>query len=84
MSNVDEFLKVSGRIESEYETALALLKDPEVIKVVSFLSELDKLAGEYDFTPMDIMTLLDPGRAIELKSHEAKNERRRSKRVQRS
>lgn len=36
MSNVDEFLKVSGRIESEYETALALLKDPEVIKVASF------------------------------------------------
>lgn len=84
MSNVEEFLKVSGRIESEYETALALLKDPEVIKVVSFLSELDKLAGEYDFTPMDIMTLLDPGRALELKSHESKNGRRRSKRVQRS
>lgn len=84
MSNVEEFLKTSNRIESEYENALTLLKDPEVIQVARFLADLDKLAGEYDFTPMDIMTLLDPGKALELQAQESKGTKKRNKRPPRS
>jgi len=50
----------------EYEAIAPLLRDPEVVKVARFLAELDKLAGEYDFSSLEIMALIDPGRALQL------------------
>lgn len=65
MTNVEEFIALSNRIALEYEAIAPLLRDPEVVKAAQFLGELDKLAHQYDFSSMDIMKLIDPGRALE-------------------
>jgi hypothetical protein len=66
MTSVQEFFELSNRITLEYEAIVPLLRDPEVVKAARFLAELDALASRYDFKPVDIMTLLDPGRAAGL------------------
>ena len=66
MTSVQEFFELSNRITLEYEAIVPLLRDPEVVKAARFLAELDALANDYDFKPIDIMTLLDPGRAARL------------------
>jgi hypothetical protein len=66
MTSVEEFIALSNRITMEYEAIVPLLSDPEVVKAAKFLAELDKLAREYDFSSMDIMTLIDAGRALQL------------------
>lgn len=65
MTSVEEFIALSNRITMEYEAIAPLLRDPEVIKAARFLGELDKLARDYDFSSMDIMKLIDPGRALQ-------------------
>lgn len=64
MTSVEEFIALSNRITMEYEAIAPLLRDPEVIKAARFLGDLDKLAHDYDFSSMDIMKLIDPGRAL--------------------
>ena len=65
MTSVEEFIALSNRIAMEYEAIAPLLRDPEVIKAARFLGELDNLAHQYDFSAMDIMKLIDPGRALQ-------------------
>lgn len=65
MTSVEEFIALSNRITMEYEAIAPLLRDPEVIKAARFLGDLDKLAHDYDFSSMDIMKLIDPGRALQ-------------------
>lgn len=66
MTNVEEFMELSNRITMEYEAIVPLLRDPEVVKVARFLAELDSLAEEYEFSSLEIMALIDPGRALTL------------------
>jgi hypothetical protein len=66
MTSVEEFIELSNRITMEYEAIVPLLRDPEVVKIARFLAELDNLAGEYDFSSLEIMALIDPGRALQL------------------
>lgn len=73
MTNVEEFIALSNRIALEYEALAPLLRDPEVVKAAQFLGELDKLAHQYDFSAMDIMKLIDPGRALECEKNKAEN-----------
>ncbi|UXL36390.1 hypothetical protein N7D90_12180 [Pseudomonas fragi] len=68
MDRVQELLFITNRITKEYETLLPLLRDPEVAKAVSFLSELDSLAENYEFMAVDIVRLIDPGRAEKMQS----------------
>ncbi|MDD0995086.1 hypothetical protein M5G20_04285 [Pseudomonas sp. TNT2022 ID1044] len=68
MTSVQEFFEFSNRITLEYEAIVPLLRDPEVVKAARFLAKLDALASEYEFKPIDIMTLLDPGRATRLQT----------------
>lgn len=63
MDRVQELLFVKNKITKEYESLLLLLEDPEVVKVVQFLSELDALAEHYSFSSEDIIQLIDPSRA---------------------
>jgi hypothetical protein len=65
MTSVEEFIALSNRITMEYEAIAPLLRDPEVIKAARFLGELDKLAHDYDFSSIDIMKLIDPGRVLQ-------------------
>ena len=44
-----------------------LLEEPEVSKALQFLAELDALAEEYEFTLSEILLLIDPSRASQLK-----------------
>ncbi|WP_236217293.1 hypothetical protein [Pseudomonas rhodesiae] len=86
MTNVEEFIALSNRIALEYEAITPLLRDPEVVKAAQFLGELDKLAHQYDFSSMDIMKLIDPGRALECeknKSEKASKPQRKNKRAAR-
>ncbi len=64
MTSVEEFIELSNRITMEYEAIAPLLRDPEVVKAVRFLAELDDLAEAYDFSSLEIMALIDPGRAL--------------------
>ena len=63
MNRVQELIFITNRITKEYESLIPLLRDPEVVKAVSFLTELDSLAGSYEFTALDIIRLIDPSRA---------------------
>lgn len=80
MTSVQEFFELSNRITSEYEAIVPLLRDPEVVKAARFLAELDVLASEYDFKPLDIMTLLDPGRAAMVRTKVEKKSKAPSRR----
>lgn len=73
MTNVQEFIALSNRIAMEYEAIAPLLRDPEVVKAARFLGELDNLAHEYEFSVIDILKLIDPGRALE--SEKIKNDK---------
>jgi hypothetical protein len=64
MTSVEEFIELSNRITMEYEAITPLLRDPEVVRAAHFLAELDDLAGAYDFSSLEIMALIDPGRAL--------------------
>jgi hypothetical protein len=84
MTSVEEFIALSNRITMEYEAIAPLLRDPEVIKAARFLGELDKLAHDYDFSSMDIMKLIDPGRALQLvirRKEEVAKPQKRTKRT---
>lgn len=84
MTSVEEFIALSNRITMEYEAIAPLLRDPEVIKTARFLGELDKLARDYDFSSMDIMKLIDPGRALQSvirRKEEAAKHQKRTKRT---
>ncbi|HDS1733196.1 hypothetical protein [Pseudomonas sp. BP8] len=63
MDRIEELLSITNQITKEYESLLPLLRDPEVSKAVSFLTELDSLSEQYEFTAIDIVRLIDPGRA---------------------
>lgn len=63
MNRVQELLFITNRITKEYESLIPLLRDPDVVRAVSFLTELDSLAESYEFTALDIIRLIDPGRA---------------------
>lgn len=83
MTSVQEFFELSNRITLEYEAIVPLLRKPEVAKAARFLAELDALASEYQFRPIDIMTLIDPGRTAKLQAaieqkEKAPTRRRRS------
>ncbi|WP_259699631.1 hypothetical protein [Pseudomonas frederiksbergensis] len=84
MTSVEEFIALSNRITMEYEAIVPLLSDPEVVKAAKFLAELDKLAREYDFSSLDIMTLVDPGRALQLDKSKAVKPAKTQKRSKRT
>lgn len=63
MNRVQELLFITNRITKEYESLIPLLRDPDVVKAVSFFTELDLLAESYEFTALDIIRLIDPSRA---------------------
>lgn len=86
MTNVEEFIALTNRISMQYEAMAPLLRDPEVVKAAQFLGELEKLAREYDFSAMDIMKLIDPGRALECektKTEKANQSQKNNKRAAR-
>lgn len=80
MTSVKEFFELSNRIRLEYEAIVPLLRDPEVVKAARFLAELDALASEYEFKQLDIMTLLDPGRAARVQTKVEKKSKGPSRR----
>jgi hypothetical protein len=80
MNSVEEFIRLSNKITMEYEAIVPLLRDPEVVKAARFLSDLDNLAHEYEFSPLDIMKLIDPKRALSLTEEKAKKSEGRSRR----
>jgi hypothetical protein len=86
MDRVRELLLISNRITKEYEALLPLLRDPDVVKAVRFLTELDVLAEQYDFSSADIVRLIDPGRAERMNTQavESKKPGRASKRSSQS
>lgn len=88
MTSVEEFIALSNRITMEYEAIVPLLRDPEVVKAARFLGELDKLARDYEFSSIDIMKLIDPGRALQstVKKREvaAKAQKRTKRKVHQS
>lgn len=55
-----QLLKLEGRIESEYETASDVLETPGVADILRFLAELDTLATRHDFSPREIIMMLEP------------------------
>ena len=80
MNSVEEFIRLSNKITMEYEAIVPLLRDPEVVKAARFLSDLDNLAHEYEFSSLDIMKLIDPKRALSLTEEKAKKNEGRSRR----
>lgn len=62
-----ELIQISHRLKQELNALAPLLDDPEVNKAVQFLAELDALAEEYEFTSSEIVLLIDPSRASQLK-----------------
>lgn len=84
MTSVEEFIALSNRITMDYEAIAPLLRDPEVVKAARFLGELDKLAHHYDFSAMDIMKLIDPGRALQSENNKKEKARKPQKRNQRT
>ncbi|MDX9681894.1 hypothetical protein QMK56_10345 [Pseudomonas protegens] len=84
MTSVEEFIALSNRITMDYEAIAPLLRDPEVVKAARFLGELDKLAQHYDFSAMDIMKLIDPGRALQSEKNQKENTKKPQRRSQRT
>lgn len=84
MTSVEEFIALSNRIAMDYEAIAPLLRDPEVVKAARFLGELDKLAHHYDFSAMDIMKLIDPGRALQSEKNQKEKTKKPHKRGQRT
>lgn len=62
-----ELIQISLRLKQELNALAPLLDDPEVDKAVRFLAEVDVLAEEYGFTSSEIVLLIDPSRASQLK-----------------
>lgn len=67
MSTMEKLARVyaiDNRLRGERAAAASLMDDSEVAKVLEFLGELDSLAGEYQFRPLDIVRLISPDYAI--------------------
>lgn len=60
MKKIAEVFQINRRIQSEFQTAAALLRDAEVIRALRFLNDLDELAEKFQFTPRDILMYLAP------------------------
>ncbi|WP_194790753.1 histone-like nucleoid-structuring protein, MvaT/MvaU family [Pseudomonas sp. UFMG81] len=60
MNKIAEIFKINRRIESELQTAAALLHDAEVVRALRFLNDLDELACKFQFTPREILMYLAP------------------------
>lgn len=55
-----QLLKLERRIESEYDSASTVLETPGVAEILRFLAELDTLATRHDFSPREIIMMLEP------------------------
>jgi hypothetical protein len=64
MEKLSQLYETNQRIKLEREIAASLISDPEVSKMLKFLAELDSLASEYQFKPLDIVRLLCPDLVI--------------------
>ncbi|MDI9776655.1 DNA binding protein [Pseudomonas putida] len=60
MNKIAEVFQINRRIESEVQTAAALLRDAEVVRALRFLNDLDELAYKFQFTPREILMYLAP------------------------
>lgn len=60
MNKIAEVFQINRRIDSEVQTAAALLRDVEVIRALRFLNDLDELAYKFQFTPREILMYLAP------------------------
>lgn len=60
MDKIAELFRINRRIQSEYEAAIPLMRDAEVIRSLRFLTDLDELAAKFQFTPRDILLFLAP------------------------
>jgi hypothetical protein len=64
MEKLSKVYEIDNRIRLEREVAASLIDDSEISKVLSFLVELDKLANQYQFRPLDIVKLISPDYVI--------------------
>jgi hypothetical protein len=53
-------LEAEAAIAANYESACAVLVEEEMALTVNFLIKLDNLAMRYDFSPREIIALLQP------------------------
>ena len=53
-------LEAEAAIAANYESACAVLMEEEMALTVNFLIKLDSLAMRYDFSPREIIALLQP------------------------
>lgn len=60
MKKVSEVFQINRRIQTECQAADQLLRDPEVIRALRFLNDLDELAEKFQFSPRDILMYLAP------------------------
>lgn len=63
MNKLAEVFKINQRIDLEYDAAMPLVGDAEVVRSLYFLIKLDELAAAYEFSSEEIVILLDPDRA---------------------
>lgn len=64
MEKLSKVYEIDNRIRLEREMAASLIDDSEISKVLSFLVELDSLASQYQFRPLDIVKLISPDYVI--------------------
>ncbi|MEX5688894.1 histone-like nucleoid-structuring protein, MvaT/MvaU family [Pseudomonas silesiensis] len=73
MKKIAEIFQINRRIQSEFQTAAALLRDAEVIRALRFLNDLDELAEKFQFTPSDILMYLAPRKESSQPAHAAQS-----------
>ena len=69
VKKIAEVFQINRRIQSEFQTAAALLRDAEVIRALRFLNDLDELAEKYQFSPRDILMYLAPRKEYSQLAH---------------
>ena len=69
VKKIAEVFQINRRIQSEFQTAAALLRDAEVIRALRFLNDLDELAEKFQFTPRDILMYLAPRKESSQPTH---------------
>jgi len=69
VKKIAEVFQINRRIQSEFQTAAALLRDAEVIRALRFLNDLDELAEKFQFTPRDILMYLAPRKESSKSAH---------------
>ncbi|OSR66125.1 hypothetical protein BV326_04943 [Pseudomonas syringae pv. actinidiae] len=64
METVSKILSAGNRINNGFDELRAVLRNPALRDELIFLAKLHDLANKYQFTPSEVIHLLDPGQDV--------------------